>query len=155
MLEVNTGLVVTTNNGNRNDSPRIKKKPGRPKKMKPNYDKIYNLSQLQSALSGSLNGWTDKSTKEYVRLVKLTEQSSSHQPVSITHCITINPDLTWKASSPWDKMWCMCGFQKLLESYAQSMGEMEKLITLNTYTAPGSHTSSGLQELLHILPLQQ
>ena len=98
-----TGLVVTTNNGNRNDSPR-KKKPGRPKKTKPNYDKIYNLSQLQSALSESLNGWTDKSTKEYVRLVKLTEQSSSHQPVSITHCITINPDLTWKASSSWDKM---------------------------------------------------
>ena len=71
-------------------------KPGRPKKMEPNHDKIYNLSQLQSALSESLNGWTDKSTKEYVRLVKLTEQSSSHQPVSITHCITINPDLTWK-----------------------------------------------------------
>ena len=46
-----------------------KNKPGRPKKMKPNHDKIYNLSQLQSALSESLNGWTDKSTKEYVRLV--------------------------------------------------------------------------------------
>lgn len=73
-----------------------KNKPGRPKKMKPNHDKVYNLSQLQSALGESLNGWTDKSTKEYVRLVKLTEQSSSHQPVSITHCITINPDLTWK-----------------------------------------------------------
>ena len=53
-----------------------KNKPGRPKKMKSNHDKIHNLSQLKSALGESLNGWTDKSTKEYLRLVKLTEQSS-------------------------------------------------------------------------------
>ena len=64
--------------------------------MKPDHDyhdKIDNLCELQSALGESLNGWTDMSTKEYVRYVKLT---SSHQPLSITHCITINPDLTWK-----------------------------------------------------------
>ena len=42
------------------------------------------------------DGWNDMSTKEYAHFVTLTEKSSSHQPISITHCITINPDLTWK-----------------------------------------------------------
>ena len=75
-----------------------KNKSGRPKKMKPDHDyhdKIDNLYELRSALGGFLNGWTDMSTKEYARYVKLTEQPSSHQPLSITQCITINPDLTW------------------------------------------------------------
>ena len=69
-----------------------KNKPGRPKTMKydhDNQDKIDNLCELQSALGESLNGWTDMSTKEYARYVKLTEQPSSHQPLTASPSILI------------------------------------------------------------------
>ena len=79
-----------------------KNKPGRPKKMKPNHDKIYNLSQLQSALSESLNGGTDKSTKEYVSLVKLMHRAIIFTPASIHHSLHHNqPWSNLESASTW------------------------------------------------------
>lgn len=121
-----------------------KNKPGRPKKMKPdhdNHDKIDNLCELQSAVGESLNGWTDMSTKEYARYVKLTEQPSSHQPLSITHCITINPDLTWKVwvhGHEVNKVEC-APIQNISDHLNSKTAAVKLMVALNTTNVCAGH----------------
>lgn len=121
-----------------------KNKPGRPKKMKPdhdNHDKIDNLCELQSAVGESLNGWTDMSTKEYARYVKLTEQPSSHQPLSITHCITIIPDLTWKVwvhSHEVNKVEC-APIQNISDHLNSKTAAVKLMVALNTTNVCAGH----------------
>ena len=63
--------------------------------------------------------------------------------LNTTCCVTLNGETYQQtirtascmpASSSWSKMWSICRVQKLLESSTQSMTEMEKSITLNTYS---------------------
>jgi len=56
------------------------------------------LSDLRAHVSLLPSGWIDQSPTSLnkVRLIKIQEQSSSSQPLVITHCLTIENDLSWK-----------------------------------------------------------